>query len=286
MARRGRRSNAEEWVDLVALLPWWACLGLALASFLFFRALSAPPKVINPGQIGQLMAGTMIAGVAMAGQWIAPLICLLAAVVSFMRRRKREELVSNAAAMGIDSGPGSIAGVSWREFELLVGEAFRLQGYQVTETGGSGPDGGVDLRLRRGKETFLVQCKQWRAARVGVEVVRQLYGVMAAEGATGGFVVTSGRYSPDAQGFASGRNIELVDGTRLHGLLQQARASRTDKRAETAPSSRPGGVPTKGEAPSCPKCSSAMVLRTARKGPNTGGEFWGCTRYPACRGTR
>ena len=39
-------------------------------------------------------------------------------------------------------------------------------------------------------------------------------------------------------------------------------------------------------APQCPKCSGAMVLRTRRKGSTTGQKFWGCTDYPACRGTR
>jgi len=36
----------------------------------------------------------------------------------------------------------------------------------------------------------------------------------------------------------------------------------------------------------CPKCNSPMVRRTARKGPNAGGQFWGCIRYPRCKGTR
>nr|WP_279387531.1 topoisomerase DNA-binding C4 zinc finger domain-containing protein [Marinobacterium mangrovicola] len=34
---------------------------------------------------------------------------------------------------------------------------------------------------------------------------------------------------------------------------------------------------------SCPKCSSPMVKRVARKGANVGREFWGCSRYPKCR---
>ena len=34
-----------------------------------------------------------------------------------------------------------------------------------------------------------------------------------------------------------------------------------------------------------PKCSSARMLRTARKGPDARAEFWGCTRLPACKGT-
>jgi restriction system protein len=52
----------------------------------------------------------------------------------------------------------------------------------------------VDLVLQRDGEKHLVQCKQWRATRVSVMVVRELFGVMAATGAVGGFVVTSGRF--------------------------------------------------------------------------------------------
>ena len=29
-----------------------------------------------------------------------------------------------------------------------------------------------------------------------------------------------------------------------------------------------------------------MKRRTAKQGPNAGGEFWGCSKYPRCRGTR
>ena len=75
--------------------------------------------------------------------------------------------------------------ITWQQFELVIGEWFRTQGYNVKEYGGAGPDGGIDLVLSKGNETFLVQCKQWRAIKVGVTVVRELYGVMAARGATG-----------------------------------------------------------------------------------------------------
>jgi hypothetical protein len=36
--------------------------------------------------------------------------------------------------------------------------------------------------------------------------------------------------------------------------------------------------------PSCPKCGSDMVLRTARSGANQGEQFWGCSTFPQCRG--
>ena len=34
----------------------------------------------------------------------------------------------------------------------------------------------------------------------------------------------------------------------------------------------------------CPVCASDMLLRTARRGKNAGGQFWGCSNYPKCKG--
>ena len=42
--------------------------------------------------------------------------------------------------------------------------------------------------------------------------------------------------------------------------------------------------PTPAPTPTCPKCNGQMVLRTAKKGPNQGKQFWGCVNYPRCRG--
>lgn len=36
----------------------------------------------------------------------------------------------------------------------------------------------------------------------------------------------------------------------------------------------------------CPNCNAAMSLRTAKKGKNPGSKFWGCKKYPRCKGTR
>ena len=107
------------------------------------------------------------------------MLCLGGAAISAYRRRQRQKLVANVTG---SKAADSLDGMSWQEFELLVGGAFRLEGFQVSEMGGGGADGGVDLVLRRGSEKYLVQCKQWRAFTVGVTVVRELYGVMAAKG--------------------------------------------------------------------------------------------------------
>lgn len=289
MARRKKSSPAEDLIELVAMLPWWAGVALGLLSYLLLHNIAAQPPTVSgqPGHAGAIVTQVFWKGLATAGQYILPIICLAAAGLSAWRRKVRRKLVAN-----VTRSPASdvLDGISWREFELLVGEGFRLQGYQVAEIGGGGPDGGVDLVLTRsgrsGAEKFLVQCKQWRAFRVGVDVVRELYGVMAARGAAGGFVVTSGRFTDDAISFASGRNVTLVDGPKLHGLLRQARAGldRSPVQTAAAPPAQPGSAPV--HVKSCPLCSKPMVRRTAKRGANAGSEFWGCTGYPACRGTR
>lgn len=44
--------------------------------------------------------------------------------------------------------------------------------------------------------------------------------------------------------------------------------------------------PARGVSSPCPICGSAMRLRTARRGRHPGSSFWGCTRFPRCKGSR
>ncbi len=281
MGRR-RKSELGEIVELLSVLPWWASLIAAVLSYAMLHALAKPPAV-QPGadaakQLGPVMAHAVIAGMATFGQYLVPALCVLAAAMSMFKRRQGRGLASRVA-----SAPSAAAldAMTWQDFERLVGEAFRQRGYSVAETGRGGADGGVDLVLRKGTEKFLVQCKQWKALKVGVEVVRELFGVMAASGAVGGFVVTSGTFSSDATDFARGRNVELIDGVALHRMLRAAVPhSMTPGSASSADHGSQTGVPA------CPVCGSSMVRRTARKGANAGKAFWGCERYPGCRGTR
>lgn len=307
MARRKKSSGFEDMLDLLALLPWWVCVALAAASYVFLHGLAVvPPTAELAGRPSDMVVATvqkgLIFGLASIGQYLLPLMCLIAAAMSAWRRKQRKALVSTVAqaqdAVALD-------GISWREFELLVGEAYRLQGFRIIELGGNGPDGGVDLVLLKGSEKFLVQCKQWKAQRVGVATVRELYGVMAARGATGGFVVTSGRFSNDARDFARGRNISLVDGHQLFAMVQQARQSLVNGPRAAHASGTPAAAPARAAVataaatapaapaapslapapPACPRCSAAMELRTARQGAHAGKSFWGCSTFPGCRGT-
>lgn len=53
----------------------------------------------------------------------------------------------------------------------------------------------------------------------------------------------------------------------------------TDRQAQLSES-----IASPGVQPHCPKCGSDMVLRTAKGGANQGEKFWGCSRFPQCRG--
>jgi restriction system protein len=276
MARR-KQSPFEDLIEITSMLPWWVGSVLAVVAYVWLHSVATTEvtAVVQPGKMGDFVGQTIFRTLASVGQYLLPLAFLVGAAMSAYGRFRRRALHEQVAA---SPDRGALNNMNWQQFEALVGEAFRRKGYAVTETGGGGADGGIDLVLKREGETFLVQCKQWKATKVGVSTVRELYGVMAAEGATGGFVVTSGVFTDEARAFAVGRNIELFDGKVLHALIRGVSAP--SKAASTAPAVEYEG------APACPVCQSAMVKRTAKRGGNSGNVFWGCSQYPGCKGTR
>jgi len=111
-----------------------------------------------------------------------------------------------------------------------------------------------------------------------VKPVRELWGVLGDEKADGAIFVTSGSFSADALAFAHGKRLELIDGPKLRGMM--AELKRTQPAAPVAEPAQSASNPL------CPRCESPMVLRTARRGANAGEQFWGCSTYPKCQGTR
>jgi hypothetical protein len=47
-----------------------------------------------------------------------------------------------------------------------------------------------------------------------------------------------------------------------------------------------GGCSMTDEPAACPRCGAKMVLQFASRGSNAGNCFWGCSRFPQCRGSR
>ncbi|HXT41544.1 MAG TPA: restriction endonuclease, partial [Candidatus Angelobacter sp.] len=145
---------------------------------------------------------------------------------------------------------------------------------------GRGSDGGVDLVLRKDGRTSLVQCKQWKVFSVGAPVIREMFGILTAERADEAIIATSGKFTREAQSFAEGKPIRLVDGPQLLALVQSVQSRPDDSSPSVESNSDSTPVPT------CPNCGKPMVIRTARRGGNAGNQFWGCASYPACKGTR
>jgi restriction system protein len=209
-----RRSNSpfDDIVNLTAKFPWWVGVILALASFLILHSYAGKDfrPVTSPGIDGvfQNIFPGFLYVLAFYGQIIIPFMFLLGSMLSVIFNFRRTKLYDKTSK---SLSHNSLEKMSWQDFEYLVGEYFRRRGFTVAEAK-SGADGGVDLIATKGKDKYLIQCKHWKAYKVGVKVVRELLGVMVGVGATGGFVVTSGEFTKDAIDFSKHNNINLLDG--------------------------------------------------------------------------
>jgi restriction system protein len=257
----------ESVAELLLKAPWWVSAAVAGLSF-------AGLRWVFPAVIGQDKLLQAFAAEAAKLAYISALLFALLAAGSALFATKRRRLVDDQQSLE------SLCATSWKDFEYLVAEAYRRQGFDVDYSLGEGSDGGVDLVLRKDGRKVLVQCKQWKTFSVGRPVVQQMFGIMTAERADEVILITSGRFTNDAREFAHGKPVRLVDGAQLLELVRTVQASK----AGPAPVEiRPAPA---AEAPRCPLCGSEMVQRTARRGVRAGSNFWGCASYPKCKGTR
>jgi hypothetical protein len=146
------------------------------------------------------------------------------------------------------------------EFEWLVGELFRREGWNVSETGRQQrADGNVDLVLTRGNLRRIVQCKRWTSRLVGVEEVREFAGTLMRERLPGsaGVFVTLSTFGDQARAEAHAIGLCIVDGPDLYKRVEKAR--------RTEP---------------CPICRAPMLLDRSPRG------WWFHCVAPGCRGKR
>lgn len=109
------------------------------------------------------------------------------------------------------------------DFENLIAKLMVALGYEVDQTKKTG-DGGIDIIAHTDKPIiagkYLIQCKRHKSP-IGEPFIRDLYGVMMAEHANKGILITNSNFSPNAVTFAKGKPIELIDGTMLFNLLTE-----------------------------------------------------------------
>ncbi len=251
----------EHILFVLSQVPWWVSICVALLVYVGLKFVIPSIPIENP--IIKAVAQT-----APRFAWLAVLFLFPAAISVFRSARKRR-LVDQ------QSGIESIRSMPWREFEELLAEAYRRQGYTVKENLVAGPDGGVDLTIRKNGNTYLVQCKQWRNFKVGVKVVREMFGLMTAQNANGVIIVTSGMFTQEAKNFADRKPIDLIEGNQLLELVRNVQARPL---AALKNEKQPDGK-------KCPQCGGDLIVREARRGVHAGEKFWGCSGFPKCKYT-
>jgi HJR/Mrr/RecB family endonuclease len=150
--------------------------------------------------------GTMFAGVLSLG-W-------LSAQIEAARRRHLLEWTTDLRHLNAE------------EFEWLVGETYRREGWKIEETGHQdAPDGNIDLVLTRDRERKIIQCKRWESRNVGVDEIRGFAGTLLREGlpATAGIFVTLSDFTQQARTEARTTRLTLLDGRDLFSKVEKAR---------------------------------------------------------------
>lgn len=267
----GRRN--ESGLDVVAALPWPMGIALGIVLFLGIRyGIGAYLAASPTGMFRQL--GPILSKSLAPIAWFVLIVCWAAAGFSALKAQRRKKLLEN------QTGLDSIVAMNWRDFERLVGEAFRRQGYRVEETGLGGADGGIDLILHKDGRTELVQCKQWRSRQIKASVVREMWGLVAHHKAHGVKIVCVGNFTRDAELFANGKAIELITGVRLLETIREVQLGQGMQPAKAQTLTKP--KLSIQSSTLCPNCGGEMVRRINAA---TKTAFWGCAKFPKCRGT-
>lgn len=120
---------------------------------------------------------------------------------------------------------GQIYDQSPQTFIRFIGMMFQDLGYEVHTN--ADPDSvGVDLYLRAKGKTALARCENYQG-EIGKATINELYSQMSQVGVTDSFVVTTGHYASEAEFYAGGKPIQLIDGTDLWAWYEQSKETPT-----------------------------------------------------------
>jgi len=185
----------ESLFSILLRSPWWLSLLIAAAMFALVR-LFLP-------DIAAFFAAVPFLAIAGYALW----------------RQLRAPSVTNVAEI-----LGKVRAMSWEDFSLVIAEAFRRDGYTVTEIPGSA----ADLELHRNGRVSVVCCKRWKVAQTGIGPLRELYAAKQAREAQECLYVAAGDFTANASAFATEKAIRLLHDTALATLV--ARVERGKKR--------------------------------------------------------
>lgn len=126
------------------------------------------------------------------------------------------------SATNVEETLGKLRAMSWENFSAVIGEAFRRDGYTVTDIPGSA----ADLELRRNGRVSIACCKRWKVAHTGVGPLRELHAAMQGRDADACVYVAAGDFTANARAFATEKAIRLLNGAELVTLVARVKRGR------------------------------------------------------------
>ncbi len=121
-----------------------------------------------------------------------------------------------------------------RQFEELVCEHFRKQGYEAETTSYSG-DYGIDVFAKKGKEKIAVQAKMYGGStrKINRQMVMELHGAKDYFDCTKAVIATDGTFLPDAITVAAKLKIEILYLNEFQTQIPQQQTQKSNKTYKT-----------------------------------------------------
>ena len=160
--------------------PWWY-------SFLIAALLMLLARVFLP---------EAYRGVGMIGGFPFVVVGIIAAW------RQRDKPSPESLTLALDH----LANMSWKQFLPVMEQAFIQQGFNVTPLNSNS----ADLKLEKSGRITLVSCKRWKAATLGVEVLRDLKSLQTSEDAAYAACISLSLPTGVALKFAKDNGIQLI----------------------------------------------------------------------------
>lgn len=179
--------------QILARAPWWISVAVGAALF-------ATARLFLPDIVAAASALPFL-GIACYAGWRS---------------------MRTPSATNVTETLGKIRGMPWENFSAIISEAFRRDGYAVTEV----YQGAVDLQLAKGARTTLVSCKRWKVAQTGVGPLRELQEARDAQNATDCIYVAAGDVTANARAFAADKSIQLLQDAPLAELVARVERGR------------------------------------------------------------
>jgi Restriction endonuclease len=207
--------------------------------------------------------------------WVGSILSLIAALGAIVAHRWRINVLGHNDLQ-------SIRWLSAREFNRLVEEGFRRQGYLVQPSERNVSRGGIDLILQKAGKHVLVLCRRDSEPARQMAALQELFAATEALQDASGLLITSEHVAPAAKKFATEQGIALIEGPALLKLVQRARGEKTDPKVRREPHF---GTPL-NHIPVCSKCGGPMVPGADHEHLDPEQRSWYCSRGVDCRAPR